>query len=200
MAIAPYFVISPSALVSLFGLIRGARHVPEHSYPNWRELTVDVIIPAKDEEDRIALCLASLFRQTMPPRSVTLIDDHSTDRTVEVAHAFCEANDVTIRIVRRGESRGKTEGVRKEAEENNADVEFVLDADTVLDSDNYIERLVEELYRVPGIATACGEIHPLRIADIRRFAGDDSVIRLKNHVPGLKLDMARKGWRAEDLA
>ena len=39
---------------------------------------------------------------------------------------------------------------------------FVLDADTVLESDDYIERTVQELYQAPGVASAWGSIFPLR--------------------------------------
>jgi hypothetical protein len=35
----------------------------------------------------------------------------------------------------------------------------------VLESDNYIERTVQELYRAVGIASACGTILPLRKRD-----------------------------------
>lgn len=196
MAIVPYFAISPSAILSLFGLIRGAKKVPEHARSDWRDLKVDVIIPAYNEERGIGLCLASLFRQTIQPRAVILIDDHSSDRTIEFAKAFCEVNDTPIRIISRHDTRGKTEGVRREADELDCDVEFILDADTVLDSDNYIERVVEELYRVPGIATACGSIHPLRNIDRERFAEDPSIMRLKERIPDLPYFTPRKGWHA----
>ena len=44
---------------------------------------------------------------------------------------------------------------------------FVLDADTVLESDTYIARTVEELYRGAGIASAWGSVLPLRERDRR---------------------------------
>jgi hypothetical protein len=46
-------------------------------------------------------------------------------------------------------------------------VEFILDGDTVLESDNYIDRIVEELYKGAGIASACGTVLPLRDRDRR---------------------------------
>jgi len=41
----------------------------------------------------------------------------------------------------------------------------VLDGDTVLESENYIERTVQELYQAVGIASACGTILPMRRRD-----------------------------------
>lgn len=50
-------------------------------------LTVSVIIPALNEERRIAACLAALARQTVPAHEIILVDNGSTDRTVEIARA-----------------------------------------------------------------------------------------------------------------
>jgi hypothetical protein len=55
----------------------------------------------------------------------------------------------------------------------------------VLESDNYIERTVEELYKAVGIASACGIIMPQRVRDRKRFGRTTAMQRfLVNHPEG----------------
>lgn len=51
---------------------------------------ISVIIPARNEADRITACLASLVAQDYPPHllELTVVDDHSEDRTAEVVKSF----------------------------------------------------------------------------------------------------------------
>ena len=53
---------------------------------------------------------------------------------------------------------------------------FLLDADTILESNNYIEHTAQELYQRVGIASACGSILPLREKD-SRTADDSAPVR-----------------------
>ena len=52
------------------------------------ELDVSIIIPARNEEACIGLCLESLVAQTGVVFEVIVVDDGSTDRTGETAQAF----------------------------------------------------------------------------------------------------------------
>ena len=167
MATLPYFVFSPSTILSIGGLLRGPDPIRPTPAEDWREAKIDVIIPALNEEDNIVLCLASVLRQTVQPRRIVLIDDGSTDRTVEQAKAFCSQQGVELTAIKRRKPIGKTPTIKRQARELDSDVEFILDADTVLESDNYIERTVQELYQAVGIASAFGTILPQRKKDRR---------------------------------
>jgi chlorobactene glucosyltransferase len=46
---------------------------------------ISVLIPARNEENRIHACLSSLIRQEPPLREVILLDDRSSDKTAEIA-------------------------------------------------------------------------------------------------------------------
>lgn len=161
----PYIVLGPTCILSLVGLIRGPDKTIPTPAEDWRQATVDVVIPALNEEHNIALCLASVMRQTLRPRNIIVVDDGSKDRTAEIAKSFCEANDINLIYIRRKKPIGKTPTIKRQAREFNADVEFILDGDTILESANYIERTVQELYQGVGIASACGLILPLRERD-----------------------------------
>jgi glycosyltransferase involved in cell wall biosynthesis len=161
----PYIVLGPTCIVSLIGLIRGPDKTVPTPVEDWRRVTVDVVIPALNEERNISMCLASVIRQTLRPRNIIVVDDGSMDRTAEIAKSFCEVNDINVIYIKRKGPIGKTPTIKRQAREFNADVEFILDGDTILESANYIERTVQELYQGVGIASACGVILPLREPD-----------------------------------
>ena len=63
MASTPYFILSPSTLLSLVGLFRGPDETVPTPAEDWRQATVDVVIPAFNEERHIVRSLASLLNQ-----------------------------------------------------------------------------------------------------------------------------------------
>ena len=167
MASTPYFILSPSTLLSLVGLFRGPDETVPTPAEDWRQATVDVVIPAFNEERHIVRSLASLLNQTLKPRQIILVDDGSADETIDRARAFCAHAGVKLIAIKRRDPIGKTPTLKRQARDYDSDVEFVLDGDTVLESDNYIERTVQELYQAVGIASACGTILPIRRRDRR---------------------------------
>jgi glycosyltransferase involved in cell wall biosynthesis len=165
MATTPYLVVSPNLILSVIGLLHGPDETVPTPAEDWREATVNVVIPAYNEEKNIVLCLDSLMRQTHKPTNVIIIDDGSTDNTVAYAKSFCEDNNLIVSIINRHHPIGKTPSIKRQSREYDSDVEFILDADTILEFPNYIERVVEELYQAVGIASACGTILPIRDKD-----------------------------------
>jgi glycosyltransferase involved in cell wall biosynthesis len=49
---------------------------------------ISIIIPARNEEANIGRCLGSLVDQEGAAFEITVVDDHSTDRTAEIAASF----------------------------------------------------------------------------------------------------------------
>jgi glycosyltransferase involved in cell wall biosynthesis len=175
MAAVPYLIISPNTILSILGLMHGPDKTEPTPAEDWRDATVDVVIPAFNEERSIALCLASITKQTLRPRRIILIDDGSHDKTEEYAKSFSQLTDIEILVIKRKASIGKTPTIKRQAREFDSDVEFILDGDTVLESENYIERAVQELYKGVGIASACGTILPLRDRDRKALLATESV-------------------------
>lgn len=159
-------------MLSIIGLLHGPDKTVPTPPTDWRKATVDVIIPARNEESNIVFCLNSLLSQTLKPSRIVLVDDDSSDRTVEYARDFCKVNGMDISIVQREEAAGKTPTIKGAARESDSDVEFILDADTVLETPTYIERTVEELYKAVGIACACGNVLSFSRGDRRKLLRD----------------------------
>jgi glycosyltransferase involved in cell wall biosynthesis len=172
----PHFVFSPNTLLSVIGLIRGRGTVAPAPAEDWRNASVAVVIPALNEQENIIRCLASVLRQTIRPHKIVVVDDGSSDATAARALAFCEFHGLDVLVVKRVNSIGKTPTLKDQARALDSDVLFVLDADTLLESDNYLERTVQELYQGVDIASAWGSVLPLREKD-RRAAYESTEVR-----------------------
>jgi glycosyltransferase involved in cell wall biosynthesis len=176
MASVSYWFLSPSLVLALLGKLKGWDRTRPTPAFDWKTATLDVVIPARNEESSIALCLDSLFDQDFRFRKVTVIDDGSTDRTTQVVRRYMELSGNALELEIRRDSIGKTPAVREQCEKSNADALLVLDADTVLTDRNYVSRLVESLFTNAGVASACGEVTPLTRRRRRTIAQASSVL------------------------
>lgn len=60
---------------------------------------VSIIVPARNEEANLATCLESLVTQTGVNFELIVVDDHSTDRTREIAASVAEKYPSTVRVL-----------------------------------------------------------------------------------------------------
>ena len=194
MATTPYFVLSPSAVLSIIGMLRGPDKTDPNPAEDWHEAVVDVVIPALNEQANVVLALESVRRQTKQPRNIILVDDGSKDRTIEYARAFAEHQGMPLTVIKRDHPIGKTPTIKRQSREYDADVEFILDADTYLDADDYIARTVEELYKGAGIASACGVILPTREKDRRRRIDEPAIHAFLEAHDEVDLHQPQGGW------
>src|SRR4051812_25290441 len=93
------------------------------------EVTVDVVIPARNEEDCLGRCLQSLLAQQGISFQITVIDDGSTDRTRAIAESF-----PGVRVLSAGELKpgmtGKVNALVTGAAGSSAEWLLFTDADT----------------------------------------------------------------------
>jgi len=193
MAQVPYFALGPNTLISILGLLRGRDTTAPTPVKDWRTATVDVVIPAFNEQENIVRCLASVAKQTLRPRKIIVVDDASTDLTGSRARRFGNLYGLDLLVITRLASTGKTPSIKEQARALDSDVLFVLDADTILESDTYLERIVQELHQGVGIASACGSILPLREKDRRRADESADLLAWLEASPSHQ-PPARKNW------
>ena len=94
-----------------------------------KKLTLSIVIPAYNEEGYLKACLESIAQQTVKPDEVVVVDNNSTDDTIEVARSY-----KGVRIIReatQGVFYASTRGFR----ESKGDVIARIDADSILPSD-----------------------------------------------------------------
>jgi glycosyltransferase involved in cell wall biosynthesis len=108
--------------------------------------TVSVIVPARNEEACLWTCLNSLVGQTGVTFEIIVVDDHSTDRTQEIAASF-----PSVRIIDAGDLpagwTGKNNAVATGARGACGEWLLFTDADTV-HLPGSLHRTLEEARRV----------------------------------------------------
>jgi len=165
MAFIPYFVVGPTSLIGLIGLIYGPDKTIPTPAEDWKKASFDLIIPSYNEEKNIVLCLASLRRQTLQPRNITLYDDGSEDNTIQYAKDYAALYNMNLKVIQREKKSGKTVSIFEAAHASDADALGILDADTLLRSETYWEEVIQALFQGVGIAAACGTVLPLTEQD-----------------------------------
>ena len=70
-------------------------------------LKVSIIIPAWNEKERIVDCLDNATRQTVMPHEVLVVDNRSTDHTVEIVERYiAEHPDLPVKLLHQDEEQG----------------------------------------------------------------------------------------------
>jgi glycosyltransferase involved in cell wall biosynthesis len=96
---------------------------------------VSVIVPARNEEASLGDCLRSLVGQTGVCFEIIVVDDHSTDRTREIALSFAQFENPQVRVIDAGPLpagwTGKNNAVTAGARVASGDWLLFTDADTV---------------------------------------------------------------------
>jgi glycosyltransferase involved in cell wall biosynthesis len=94
--------------------------------------TVSVIVPARNEQACLGACLQSLLSQNGVPFEIIVVDDHSTDRTREIALSF---SNPQIRVIEAGPLppgwTGKNNAVAAGAAAARGECLLFTDADTI---------------------------------------------------------------------
>ncbi len=115
---------------------------------------VSIIIPLYNSESYIAETISSAIDQTWSNKEIIVIDDGSTDRSLEIAKRFESANVKVLSQKNSGASAARNKGLS----ESKGDFIQFLDADDLLMPDK-IEKQVAQLSNNPGKLSICPVIH-----------------------------------------
>ncbi|MCS7060813.1 MAG: glycosyltransferase [Anaerolineae bacterium] len=96
---------------------------------------MSVVVPARNEASTIARCLDGLLNQTLQPREIIVVDDHSTDATPHILNQYARRHPDRI-VVISGRPLppgwvGKCNACQQGAIQAGGDWLLFLDADTV---------------------------------------------------------------------
>ena len=92
---------------------------------------VSILIPAHNSEDWIADSIRSAVAQTWRRKEIIIVDDGSSDKTVQVARQFCSKEVTVVSTDNRGAAAARNEALRL----SNGDYIQWLDADDLLSPD-----------------------------------------------------------------
>ncbi|MFX0203720.1 MAG: glycosyltransferase [Candidatus Hodarchaeota archaeon] len=112
---------------------------------------VDIVVNVYNEEANLADFLESLLKQTYPNFKVILVDDGSTDRTVEIAKKYQDHLSVEIVCLPHLGLRGaRAKGVERVTN----DIFIIFDADEVIER-SCVEHMVDA-FKDPRVAAVGG--------------------------------------------
>lgn len=112
-------------------------------------MRVSVIVPAYNEEESIGACLESLGKQTHKDVEIIVVDDSSTDRTVEIAESM---GAKVLKQDHRGPGLARNLG----AEHATGEIVSFLDADMTF-APEFLECLVKPIEEGKAIGTSSRE-------------------------------------------
>lgn len=139
-------------------------HVPRLRPPSrpGPAVRVSVVVPARNEADRLPALLDSLSRQTLVPHDVVVVDDASSDATAAIARAR-GAHVVTAPPVPEGWT-GKSWACQTGVATTDGDLVVFLDADVVL-ADGALAAVESTWRDGGGLVSVQPHHHPRRLIE-----------------------------------
>ncbi|HEX5797363.1 MAG TPA: glycosyltransferase family 2 protein [Candidatus Saccharimonadales bacterium] len=125
---------------------------------------LSIIIPAYNEENYLSDCLESIARQTVGPIDVIVVDNNSTDDTVEIARRF---DFVKIKAEKR---QHQTYAQHTGFDSASGEIIGRIDADTILPAD-WAEKVLAQFAKHPDIVavTGSGVAYDIVLKDFGRY-------------------------------
>ena len=115
---------------------------------------VSIIIPVYNAEKYLAETIESALNQTWKNKEIIIVNDGSTDKSLEIINSFKYPEIVLINQSNQGASAAKQNGLKH----SKGDYIQYLDADDILDASK-IERQVVELIKQPRKIALCRTAH-----------------------------------------
>jgi len=121
-----------------------------------------ILVPAYNEEQSISSCLNSLISVVYDDKEIIVIDDASTDRTIQAIEKFL---DKGVILVMREKNGGRAAALNSGLQRATGEVIITTDADTVTPSD-WLQRFKscfeqQDVVAVGGAYQACNKDKPL---------------------------------------
>lgn len=121
-------------------------------------LTVSIVIPAWNEEDRIGDCLVNATRQSQAPLEVLVVDNKSTDRTAAIVQDFIDRNpDQHVELLHQDKDQGLIPSRNYGLDRAKGDILGRIDADCML-RPNWVEVVNRTFTEDPDAMGATGPV------------------------------------------
>jgi len=118
--------------------------------------TVSVVIPAYNAQSTIVRALQSVADQTFQATDVIVVDDASSDNTIETIVEYSKNSNLAIRLMRSGRNAGPGSARNRGWDNSSSDYIAFLDADDVWHPKK-LEIQVREMERNNSFAMSCHE-------------------------------------------
>ena len=125
----------------------------EKKHPEPRNYLVSCMVAVKDEEDNIARCVDSMLRQTYKNNEIIVVNDASTDKTLDVLREY--EKDKKIKLINLEKNVGKKRALGEAMAVAKGEIFAHTDSDSVWASDA-IERVTKSFEYFPNVGAVSG--------------------------------------------
>lgn len=146
-------------VIVVFGYL--AQRIRENAYRGSEKDHIDVndlvvVVPFRNEENRIEVLLATIEKLKFFPKEFIFVDDHSTDKTVDVINRL--SSEIPYRVLTLPDGvQGKKAGIRHAITNSESSYILTIDADVELQEDYFLQiaRLGNaDMYLMPAVMVA----------------------------------------------
>ncbi len=165
--------------------------------------TVSIVIPAYNEEDTILPCLEACIAQTVPAHEIIVVNNKSTDKTVEIVREVQSLYpDAPIVLIEQADSQGITPTRNKGFDTATGDILGRIDSDSIVEP-NWVEETIKA-FADPTVAAITGPViyyeFPFRrfgrIADDTMRKAMFKLVRDYKFLFGSNMGLTREAWLA----
>lgn len=121
-------------------------------------MKISILIPCHNEEASIAACVTSCLTQTRLANQIVVVNDGSTDRSLEILQRFGSQIEILdVPVATGNKSHAQELGLQLIT----GDVFIATDGDTVLDKD-FVAYVEEDFLRNPGLSAVSGYVRSIK--------------------------------------
>ena len=148
--------------------------------------SVSVLVPVKNEEKVVGRLLKALLNLDYPSRKVEiiLIDDGSTDKTIEICREYAAEHPNRVKLLRRSTSDGKPSALNYGLKHANGEIVATFDADNVPEPDTLLKAV--EFFEDPSIDAVQGTICSINADEnmLTKFLSYEAAVRFRAYLQG----------------
>jgi cellulose synthase/poly-beta-1,6-N-acetylglucosamine synthase-like glycosyltransferase len=148
--------------------------------------TVSIIVPVKDEEKVVGRLLEAFLNVDYPPekREIIIVEDGSTDKTVEICEKYARRNPNQIRLIRRPISNGKPSALNYALKHVRGEIVAVFDADSVPESNVLLK--AAKYFEDPPTAAVQGRLYFTNADEnmLSKFISYEEAVRYETYLRG----------------
>lgn len=142
-----FFIMIFISIAGLFSgcfLLWNLPYIPTKIKKRSLNSSLSIVIPARNEAGNLSKVLSSIKKQSVQPYEIIVVDDQSTDETVQVAQEFTVTISKTDLYNEDGSHKtGKSAACWVGAKQSKGEWILFLDADTSFETEDSLERICE---------------------------------------------------------
>jgi glycosyltransferase involved in cell wall biosynthesis len=118
---------------------------------------ITVVIPVRNRERLVARAIESVAAQTLPPNEIIVVDDASTDRTIDIVKGFSKSLK-NLKLISLKENVGAAQARNIAVKNAKSDLIAFLDSDDIWYTDKLSKQVKEFEVNKDVVAAFCGVV------------------------------------------